>query len=140
MRTLQHTTSIDAPCDVVWAALIDLASWPAWNVVHPDPEQPPVVGARARLRLQLRPGLGVTVPARWVVVSPGRALVWSGGPARVFRAVHGFELIPDGEGCRLRHHETFSGALHRPAMRVLARTLVERYRHVNEALANHVKG
>lgn len=140
MRTLEHITSIDASCDAVWAALVDLPSWPTWNVVHPDPAPPPVEGEGTRLRLQLRPGRGVTVSARWEVVRPGRALAWSGGVPRVFKAVHGFELTPEGEGCRLRHHETFSGALHRPAMRLVARTLLERYREVNDALARHVTG
>jgi len=137
---LEHTTVLAASCDEVWAVLADLSGWVDWNVVHPDPSRPMVAGGRTRLRLALRPGRVVTVPVRWEEVSPGRALSWSGGPHRLLHAHHGFELTPAGTGCRLRHHETFSGALSGPLLRVAEATLLARYREVNGALARRVGG
>jgi hypothetical protein len=139
MRTLEHTVTIDASPDAVWAVLVDTPQWPAWNVVVPD--RPPSEGETLRLRLQLPGGWAPSVPATWVEVRPGRALVWCGGPPALFHAVHGFELSPTEEGgCRLRHHETFSGALSGPALRLLERTLLARYAQVNAALKRRVEG
>lgn len=104
-RRFRAETSVDAPPEVVWSVLADLPGWTLWNTVAPV--APAALAVGARWSLQLRGGPRVRV--RVVVCDPGRALAWRGGVPGLLDVVHGFELVADGGGCRIVHHEEFRG-------------------------------
>ena len=94
---IQHTLTIPAPVDTVWALTIDVERWPqvmptVTRVDRPD-DGPLSVGSSARLE---QPGLR---PAVWTVKTfePGRRFAWTSrllGASIVGR--HDIEPVPDG--------------------------------------------
>lgn len=126
-------TRIDVPPDVVWAALMDTASWPTWATFHPEPLGPISAGERVIVRFAVR-GLRIPGRARFVAVEPEASLWWRGGLGSLLVVEHGFDLKADGAGTLLHHEERFSGPLAPLVVRILGKGNGERYRLVNEAL------
>ncbi|TNE90665.1 MAG: SRPBCC domain-containing protein [Deltaproteobacteria bacterium] len=135
MTLLEHTLETSATPAQVWAVLEEVTSWHAWNTLTAEAPDGLVVGGR--LSLGIRIG-GLTIPAKAVFtqVEPERFLVWKGGVPGLFRAVHGFDLSPtESGGTRIRHHETFGGALHRPMLLALGQRQRDIYGKINARLA-----
>jgi uncharacterized protein YndB with AHSA1/START domain len=103
-----------APPTSVWAALVDVESWPKWissyrsiQRVDTDPVPGPLrVGSRAEVR---QPGLAT---ATYTVTSldPGREFTWETTAAGV-RTVARHVVEPADGGSRLRLELTQTGAL-----------------------------
>jgi uncharacterized protein YndB with AHSA1/START domain len=72
----ETTVQIDAPADAVWAALVDVRSWPQWTKSMQDvgwlDDNGMRVGARARIKQPGSPALAWTVTD----LDAGRAFAW----------------------------------------------------------------
>jgi len=97
MPGLQHTVTIAAPPDRVWAVVVDVERWPeriptVETVERLDPG-PLVVGSRTRLRQPRLP------EAVWTVteLADGSSYTWeSSSPGVTVTAAHVVEPHPDG--------------------------------------------
>ena len=144
MRHELHTEiEIDAPTEVVWRILTDLAAYEAWNPLIVSAAGEVRVGARLTNRLQppgsravtFRPTVTEAVDA----ADPAgtRVLEWLGhlGVPGVFDGRHRFELHPTpAGGTRLVHGEQFSGLLVRMFRRSLDSSTVAGFEAMNAAL------
>jgi hypothetical protein len=130
---ISESVEVGAPAARVWAVLMALPTWPAWNSVTAD-------GAlRVGGRLWIGVRLGerrVRLPARVSVLDAERELTWDGGVPGVLRAVHGFRVTPlTADRCVVEHHETFSGVAVAALPSLLGRTPGASHRRVAERLA-----
>jgi hypothetical protein len=122
---------IDAPIDLVWAVMLDTASYAEWNpfVVQADCPSPPRVGDPILLHVRWADGKGTTSPERIRIVDPPHAVdgvrratlayVYEGLPARL-GLVKGirYQRLSQSEGGGPTSYETveeFSGPLVRLA-------------------------
>lgn len=106
-RTSRH---IDAPPDRVWAALLDVGSWPGWDTGVTKVEGTAVHGGRLKVFSEVSPGRAF--PVRVAVDAPGRVMTWTGGmPLGLFKGVRTFEVAEADDGARLEVHEQFTGPL-----------------------------
>jgi hypothetical protein len=73
-RVAEATAAVDAPLDVVWATMLDLAAYPAWNpfVVRIDgpPGRPAAVGDDLVLHVRWANGRGVRTTERITRLDP----------------------------------------------------------------------
>jgi hypothetical protein len=100
MARHEHSISIDAIPEAIWAVMIDVANWPTWTPTtleaEPRGDAPFAVGYRARLKLK---GAGDGV---WTVteVQPNRYFAWEND----YRGVHtvaGHRIEPGGAGSKV---------------------------------------
>lgn len=105
---------IDAPTEIVWEVLTDLARYPEWNPFITSAEGRVEVGQRLTNRLQPPGGRAMTFRPTVTEVDPGRVFEWLGhlGVPGLFDGRHRFELAArPGGGSRLVHAESFRGLL-----------------------------
>jgi len=124
-RTAEASATIEAPVDVVWAVMLDLDAYPAWNpfVVRIDGPsgRPAAVGDELVLHVRWASGRGVTTHERITRLEPpaaGRAGTLEydfGGPLASLGLVRGRRLQEVDEGpsgsARYRTSERLHGAL-----------------------------
>jgi hypothetical protein len=101
-RAAEATATIEAPPEVVWAVMLDLDAYPAWNpfVVRVDgpPGRPAAVGDELVLHVRWASGRGVTTSERITRLEPpaaGRAGTLEydfGGPLATLGLVRGRRL------------------------------------------------
>ena len=129
---------IAAPPEAVWAVLSDLPRYPEWNPYHVRVEGALEPGAELDVSIEKPNGVAVALRPHVLEVSPGRALVWGGGPRGIFRGEHRFDLAAEGPDCtRLRHSEVFAGLFVGFAK---LDGIEPGYRAMNEALKARVEG
>ena len=114
MKRLVTTIAIAASPAAVWAALIDLERYPAWNPFITSATGDLREGGRLRVRIAPPGGRPMTFKPTVTVVDPERRLEWLGhlGVPGLFDGRHAFTLEegPDG-ATHLTQEESFSGAL-----------------------------
>lgn len=125
MPALQHTVTIAAPPEQVWAVIVDVERWPeripTVEAVERLDAGPLAVGSRTRLR---QPKLPTAV---WTVteLTDGSSYTWeSTSPGVTVTATHLVEPHPDGS--RLTLGVTVSGPISAVGW-VLTRSLTKRY-------------
>jgi len=110
MPGMQHTITIAAPPERVWAVLVDVERWPeripTVDAVERLDEGPLAVGSRTRLR---QPRLS---PAVWTVteMAEGSSYVWESRSSGV-TVVAGHVVEPHPDGSRLTLAVTASGLM-----------------------------
>lgn len=140
MRIVRGETELDAPPERVWAALLDLPSWPNWATFHPEAEGPIEVGGRLVMHFHVR-SLAVAGRAKFFAVEPERSLWWRGGFGPLVRIEHGFDLTPTASGgTRLVHEERFGGWLAPVVVKAIGAEQPGKYARVNEALGRYLAG
>ena len=129
---LRTEIDIEAPPEQVWAQLVDLPSYAAWNPFITAAEGSAAVGETLSLRMTPPGGRGMTIRPKVTAVSDAAALEWLGhlGVPGIFDGRHRFELSPVPSGTHLVQRETFSGVL----VRLLRRSLDTRTRAGFEAM------
>lgn len=114
-------TLIAAPVDVVWGVLSDLPNWPSWNT-----------GVTAiRVNGGLKAGTTfewtggrTSIVSRLEEVAAPTKIAWTGKMLGV-RAIHVWELKPDGSGTRVVTEESFEGWLARLLPGVMKKVLTK---------------
>jgi hypothetical protein len=112
-RTVETEIFIAAPPDAVWAVLTDGARYGAWNPFIRALSGPVEPGARLTIAVHPAGGRAMTFRPRVLVADPARELRWLGRLVLpgLFDGEHSFRLMPEREGTRLIHAETFRGLL-----------------------------
>ncbi|MFP5341912.1 MAG: SRPBCC family protein [Candidatus Limnocylindria bacterium] len=103
---------IAAAPDRVWARLVDLPSWSAWNPTIVSIEGDVTPGGTVRLVAAVNPQR--TFALRVTELVPPHRMVWASGmPLGLFRGVRTYSLAPatGGEGTDFAMSEVYSGAL-----------------------------
>lgn len=125
MPGLQHTVTVDAPPERVWAVVADVERWPeripTVHAVERLDAGPLRVGSRTRLQ---QPRLPTAV---WTVteLTEGSSYTWeSRSPGVTVTAAHVVEPHPDGS--RLTLSVTVSGPMSRIGW-LMTRSLTKRY-------------
>lgn len=141
---IRQTIDIDAPPERVFAAVVDLPAYAAWN------SQLAYLGGTARLgeRLHLRLSVAGTDPYEFkptvTAYEEGRRFAWIGrtGLPRVFDGEHFFELerLPGG-GTRLTNREEYRGVLSLIIERLpMMKSAPSGFAKMNEELKLYVEG
>jgi uncharacterized membrane protein len=111
--TWTDTARIDAPVELVWRLVTEVAGWPALTPTMTSVERlddgPLRVGSRARIEQPRQR------PAVWTVteLDPGRGFVWqTERRGLTMTATH--RLVAEGTGCRNTLDLRLTGALARP--------------------------
>jgi hypothetical protein len=138
---LHHETPIAAPPDVVWKALVDVASWPEWNPTLLSADAPLAPGRTVRMKLRLG-RMRVPMRQQILTVEPPHQLVWrsiNGMPGmmdvdRVFRV----ETQPDGSALLIQS-ETARGPLTPLLMPLLTRRIFDGYVALGDALRDRLE-
>ncbi len=133
---LRTTIDIDAPPQVVWSVLTDLARYPEWNPFVISAEGSVSVGER--LTNRLRPPGGRTMMIRPTVtqVDDCRTFEWLGhlGVSGIFDGRHRFELEATESGTRFTQSEEFDGVLVRFVRGALDGKTANAFGEMNSAL------
>jgi hypothetical protein len=145
---IHHTTSIAAPVDQVWLALVDLDYWHQWNLwtTLEVSGGVPKEGVKGKLKACYM-GDNVKVETFDFEFGPvdedKHLLTWFGsaGPGDfLFHGDHTMQLeVIDDVTTRLVHKEKFQGLLPRLGLGLPYGQLNENYLKMNEALKNHVE-
>jgi uncharacterized protein YndB with AHSA1/START domain len=121
---------IEAPIERVWAVLIAIEEWPAWN---PDVKAATLDGPVAEgstFRWKAGPG---TITSRIEQVAAPRLIAWSGRTLGI-QAWHVWRLAAEAGGTRVRTEESYDGlvarVLRRPLRKTLDRALADGVRHL----------
>ena len=104
--------AIAAAPDRVWALLVDLPSWSAWNPAIVSVEGEVAMGGTVRLVAKVSPRR--TFVVRVAELDPPQRMVWSSGmPLGLFRGTRTYALTPtaDGSGTDFAMTEAYTGAL-----------------------------
>lgn len=126
MSRVARSVRIEAPSTDVWAALIDVETWPAWAAQFKRLERlesgPLASGSLVRVRPKRMPG------AVWKVTEykPGRSFTWASRLAPGLRLIGGHELTSDGSGTKAEFSLEASGALGALLWPILRRTIFSR--------------
>ena len=111
MSRVARTIHIGAPAADVWAALIDVESWPAWASQFKRLERLDAGQLKAGSRVRVRPhGLPAAV---WRVTDyeEGRCFTWASSPVAGFELIGGHVLTTDGDGTNAEFSLEASGVL-----------------------------
>jgi hypothetical protein len=114
MQTLDASSEIDAPAELVWQVVSDLASYPQWNpfIVRATGEQRP--GARLQVTIAAPGTRAVTFKPTVLDLRPGRLIRWKGRLVLpgLFDGRHALSVDPLDEGrSRFTTHEEVTGIL-----------------------------
>jgi len=108
---IEDRMGVQAPAEVIWAVIADLARWPQWNPVYPRAEGVLAFGAKLDMDLQLpgRPPMRLRpVVADWVPNDQLHMnLSFAGGLVKSTRYIEIERLTPTG--CILSNGELFKG-------------------------------
>lgn len=137
MKYLETEIAIEAPPQVVWEILSDLARYSEWNPFVIEAEGTFSVGSRLKVRLQPPGGRVTTFRPTVTVVEPERTFEWLGhlGVRGLFDGRHRYQLEPTPAGTRLVQSEQFGGIL----VPVLSRSLETSTRAGFEAMNHAIK-
>jgi hypothetical protein len=113
MKHLVTEITIDAPTDVVWDVLTDLAAYPEWNPFIVEVHGKPQLGTQLKNRLQPPGGKAMRFSPTVTAVDPDTKFEWLGrlGFRGVFDGRHIFELEATESGTRFVQREEFTGLL-----------------------------
>ena len=129
----RNEIAVAAPPERVWRWLIRAANWPLWYSNSSN------VSFISGDGLDLAPGMqfrwktfGATITSRVIVFDPPRELGWD---ARgVLDAYHGWEIVPEGDGCRVITEECQNGLVPKLAWWYLRPMLLRGHQNWIESL------
>jgi ligand-binding SRPBCC domain-containing protein len=125
MSTYDYSVSIDAPADVVWKHISDVAHWPDWTdsvrKVEPLDTGELAVGHKARVFQPKLPKAVWTVTA----IEPGRSFTWvNKTPGLTSTGIH--SVVPTADGSQATLTLEQHGLL-APLVRLLTGKMTQRY-------------
>ena len=109
---IEHTVRIEAPMDVVWSTLTDLAAYGTWNPYLVRVDGAASAGTTATVTARPTGSNEITYDVEVVEIDAPVRMVWEGGfdDRTQWRGVHTWELTADDGATILRQHETFWGS------------------------------
>ena len=133
---IEHRIGVQAPPDVIWDVICDLARWSEWNPLYPKAEGTIRIGAALNMTLAV-PGQAQRqiqpVVLDWV---PGEQLHWKlslmGGLVKTVRYIE-IEQLAEAS-CIVSNGEIFGGMMGPSAAKRMGRTIHRGFREMNEAL------
>jgi hypothetical protein len=133
---LEHRIGVQAPAEVIWESLIDVASWPQWNPLYPKAQGVVRIGNTLDLTLQLpgRPAQEIRpVILDWV---PNDHIHWKlklmGGLVKTIRYIE-IEALSE-TGCIFSNGEIFDGWLASSVIKQHGRAIKAGFASMGEAL------
>jgi hypothetical protein len=113
VKTIETTTVIEAPADVVWSVITDFRAYADWNPFITALAGEPRLGARLRATFTLPGRKPRTFTPTVVAFEPGRRLSWLGRIAipKLFDAEHILAVTSRDGGSEFVHTEHFRGLL-----------------------------
>jgi hypothetical protein len=110
MKSYEAGTLIDADPNKVWAVLIDVQAWPAWDSGVLEVEGRGAQGEKIKIVSEANPTR--TFSLRVTEVAPPTSMVWAGGmPLGLFRGVRTFKLQPENGATRFHVREDYTGPM-----------------------------
>lgn len=101
---------VAAPPGSVWAALLEVSSWPQWDTGVTKVEGTAVDGGKVKVFNEVSPGRAF--PVRVAIDDDQRVMTWTGGmPLGLFKGIRSFRVDADGEGAGLDVREQYTGPL-----------------------------
>lgn len=101
---------IAAPPEKIWALLVDVAGWAAWDSGVERVEGTVTPGATLKVYTKANPG--TAFPVKVAELQAPTRMVWTGGmPLGLFKGVRTFTLTSHGDQTRFEMVEIFSGPL-----------------------------
>jgi hypothetical protein len=133
---IEHRIGIQAPAEVIWELVHDLASWEAWNPTYTKASGDIRIGSTLEMTLQL-PGQAAQqirpVVLEWV---PNEQLHWRlslmGGLVKTLRYIEIEELAPGS--CIVSNGEYFAGLMGPSVVRRVGGSVRRGFAAMNEAL------
>lgn len=112
VKSLHAEIGIDAPADVVWSVVSDLAGWARWNPVM-KASGTLSEGETLQVTIAAPGGQAMTIDPVVASVDGGREFRWRVRKMLgLFDAEHGFRVVPEDVGrCRFEQFESFKGPL-----------------------------
>ena len=133
---IEHRVGIQAPAEVIWELIYDLASWRDWNPLYPKAAGDIRIGSTLDLTLALpgqQPRQIHPVIREWV---PNEQLHWNlsvmGGLMKTVRYVE-IEQLAEAS-CIVSNGEIFGGMMGASAAKRMGRAIHRGFREMNEAL------
>ena len=143
MREIRTEITINAHADVIWDALIGLASFQEWNPFMRRASGKVQVGERLNIYLKPPGSMGMSFKPRVLKVEPNREFRWLGhlGIPGIFDGEHIFELEPEGDSsCRFIQREEFRGVLAPLMLLMIGNATKLGFDEMNQALKVRVEG
>jgi uncharacterized protein YndB with AHSA1/START domain len=110
MKFYESESSVSAEPAIVWAVLVDGASWPSWDSGIEGVDGEIALGNRITIRSAAVPGR--SFPVTVTTFDAPRTLVFSGGmPLGLFRGVRTYTLTPQAGGTLFRMREEYTGPM-----------------------------
>lgn len=133
---IEHRIGVQAPAEVIWEIIYDLAGWSDWNPLYPKASGDIRIGAPLSVTLAL-PGQAPReihpVVREWV---PNEQLHWNlslmGGLLKSVRYVE-IEQLAEAS-CIVSNGEIFGGIMGPSAAKRMGRSIHRGFREMNEAL------
>jgi hypothetical protein len=133
---IEHRVGIQAPPEVIWDLIYDLAGWSDWNPLYPKASGDIRIGATLDVTLAL-PGQPARqihpVVREWV---PNEQLHWNlamiGGLVKTVRYLE-IEQLAEAS-CIVSNGEIFGGMVGPSAAKRMGRSIQRGFREMNEAL------
>jgi hypothetical protein len=141
-HTVEASSIIMAPATEVWATLVDLDGYAAWNPFTPRIRSDLGIGDPVHIDVVLGPRRRTRSINRVEVIEPPTTIVWSSTliHRRILRTRRTQRVEDLGEGrSRYTTHETFDGPL-APVVRMVSERAVRAgFEAVADALRRHVE-
>jgi hypothetical protein len=139
---IEYRLGVKATADAIWAALEDVAAWPAWMDMYPEAKGRVGFGELLTLTEALPGGSRRILSPRISTWTPREQIVWAERRGFLANSVRYFEideLDPSG-GCIFANGEIFSGYLGERMARRLKRELQTQFTAIGEALKTKLEG
>jgi hypothetical protein len=109
---IEHRLGIQAPPEAIWAVIVDIPGWSAWNPLYPRAEGVVRIGSQLTLEMKL-PGVPPVIRPTVVDWVPNEQILWrlslAGGLATSIRYLEIEQLAETG--CIFSNGELFQGFL-----------------------------
>lgn len=110
MKSFSAGIDIDAPPDVVWAVLIDVAGWPSFDPYSERIEGQAALGQTVTVFTTLAPGRAF--PLKITTFDRPRQMAWTGGlPFGMLKNVRTHSISSRDSGSRFEISEVVSGPM-----------------------------
>jgi hypothetical protein len=133
---IEHRIGVQAPPDVIWDLIYDLAGWSEWNPLYPKATGDIHIGSTLDVTLALpgqQPREIHPIVREWV---PNEQLHWNLSLMRgLLKSVRYLEIEQLAEAsCIVSNGEIFGGMMGPSAAKRMGRTIHRGFREMNEAL------